>query len=248
MRNADNHSRAWTCIEGPSVLPAQSRSPGCVVSSPPPGSRVRLVRHRVFKTAVPRIDSSIARGDHPGIPASDPSRDSEASRPASNPGRRVLYRARLGRVVEYLRDILEAIGRTPLIRLNAVSKGHQPLILAKAEFLNPGGSVKDRIGIAMIDSAEKKGLLRPGGTIVEPTSGNTGLGLALVAALRGYRCIFTIPDKQSREKVNLLKAFGARVIVCPTAVAPDHPESYYKVAERLQKETPNSFLPNQYAN
>ena len=170
------------------------------------------------------------------------------SRPSSYVGRRVLDRARLGGGVEYLHDILDAIGRTPLIRLNAVSKGYQPLILAKAEFLNPGGSVKDRIGIAMIDAAEKKGLLKLGGTIIEPTSGNTGLGLALVAALRGYRCIFTIPDKQSREKVNLLKAFGARVIVCPTAVAPDHPESYYKVAERLQKETPNSFLPNQYAN
>src|SRR5437867_3657609 len=148
----------------------------------------------------------------------------------------------------YLGTILEAIGNTPLIRLNRITEGLKPLILAKAEFLNPGGSVKDRIGIAMIEASEKKGALKPGGTIVEPTSGNTGIGLALVAALKGYRCIFTIPDKQSQEKVNLLKALGARVVVCPTAVAPDHPESYYKVAERLHKEIPNSVLPYQYYN
>ena len=148
----------------------------------------------------------------------------------------------------HLGTILEAIGNTPLIRLNRITEGLKPLILAKAEFLNPGGSVKDRIGIAMIKAAEKKGALKPGGTIVEPTSGNTGIGLALVAALKGYRCIFTIPDKQSQEKVNLLKALGARVVVCPTAVAPDHPESYYKVAERLHKEIPNSVLPYQYYN
>lgn len=150
--------------------------------------------------------------------------------------------------VEYFHDILEAIGRTPLIQLNHVTKGYKPLILAKAEFLNPGGSVKDRIGILMIEAAEKKGLLTPGATIIEPTSGNTGIGLALVAALRGYRCIFTIPDKQSQEKINLVKALGARVVVCPTAVPPDHPDSYYKVAERLNKEIPNSFLPYQYYN
>jgi len=150
--------------------------------------------------------------------------------------------------MRYAEDILETIGNTPLIRLRHVTDGLRPLILAKCEFFNPGGSVKDRIGIAMIEEAERKGLLKPGGTIVEPTSGNTGMGLALVAALKGYRCIFTIPDKQSREKVNLLKAFGARVVVCPTAVPPEHPDSYYKVAERIHKETPNSFLPNQYAN
>jgi len=150
--------------------------------------------------------------------------------------------------VDVRATILEAVGNTPMIRLNRVTEGYKPTVLAKCEFLNPGGSVKDRIGIAMIEAAEKKGLLKPGGTIIEPTSGNTGMGLALVAALKGYRCIFTIPDKQSREKVNLLKAFGARVVVCPTAVPPDHPESYYKVAERVHRETPNSFLPNQYAN
>lgn len=150
--------------------------------------------------------------------------------------------------VRYSKDILEVIGNTPLVRLNSVAKGSRPRILAKCEFLNPGGSVKDRIGVAMIEAAEEEGLLKPGATIIEPTSGNTGLGLALVAALRGYRCIFTIPDKMSREKLDLVKAFGARVVVCPTAVPPDHPESYYKVAERLNREIPNSFLPYQYHN
>src|SRR3990170_45806 len=150
--------------------------------------------------------------------------------------------------MDYARDILGTIGHTPLVRLNRVARGCRPLLLAKCEFLNPGGSVKDRIGIAMIEEAERKGLLKPGGTIIEPTSGNTGMGLALVAALRGYRCIFTIPDKMSQEKINLVKALGARVVICPTAVPPDHPESYYKVAERLNKEIPNSFLPYQYHN
>ncbi len=150
--------------------------------------------------------------------------------------------------VDYYRSVLETIGRTPLIKLSHVTKGCKPLMLAKCEFFNPGGSVKDRIGITMIEAAERKGLLKPGGTIIEPTSGNTGMGLTLVAVLKGYRCIFTIPDKMSQEKIDLLKAFGARVVVCPTAVPPEHPESYYKVAERLNKEIPNSFVPNQYAN
>jgi len=150
--------------------------------------------------------------------------------------------------MEYYADILDTIGHTPLLRLNRVTKGYKPLILAKCEFFNPGGSVKDRIGITMVDAAEKKGLLKPGGTIIEPTSGNTGMGLALVAVLRGYRCIFTIPDKMSQEKINLVKALGARVVICPTAVPPDHPESYYKVAERLNTEIANSFLPYQYHN
>jgi cystathionine beta-synthase len=144
--------------------------------------------------------------------------------------------------------ILDTIGHTPLVRLNKVTDGIAATVLAKLEFMNPGGSVKDRIGTAMIDAAEKVGLLKPGGTIIEPTSGNTGVGLALVAALRGYRVTFTIPDKMAQEKINLLKAFGARVVVCPTAVPPDHPDSYYKVAERIHSETPNSFLPNQYTN
>src|ERR1017187_7786659 len=145
-------------------------------------------------------------------------------------------------------NVLEAIGNTPLIRLNRLASGLKPRIYVKAEFMNPGGSVKDRIGVAMIDEAERKGLLKPGGTIVEGTSGNTGIGLALVGAVRGYKLVFTITDKQSKEKVDLLKALGAEVIVCPTAVEPDDPRSYYSVAKKLAKEIPNSFYPNQYEN
>ncbi len=145
-------------------------------------------------------------------------------------------------------NVLEAVGWTPLIRLNRITAGIEAEIWAKVEYFNPGGSVKDRIGIAMIKEAERQGRLKPGGTIVEPTSGNTGVGLALVAALKGYRTIFTIPDKMSEEKVNLLRAYGAEVIVCPTAVAPDDPASYYSVARRIIQETPGAFMPNQYAN
>src|SRR6202140_623201 len=145
-------------------------------------------------------------------------------------------------------NILEAVGHTPLVRLNRINQGLKPQIYVKAEFTNPGGSVKDRIGISMIDEAEKKGLLKPGGTIIEGTSGNTGMGLALVAAVRGYKCVFTTTDKQSKEKVDLLKALGAEVIVCPTAVEPDDPRSYYSVAKKLAREIPNSYYPNQYDN
>src|SRR6202451_739146 len=145
-------------------------------------------------------------------------------------------------------NILEAIGRTPLVRLHRINQGLKPQIYVKADYINPGGSVKDRIGITMIDEAEKKGLLKPGGTIIEGTSGNTGMGLALVAAVRGYKMVFTITDKQSKEKVDLLKALGAEVIVCPTAVEPDDPRSYYSVAAKLAREIPNSFYPNQYEN
>jgi len=146
------------------------------------------------------------------------------------------------------RNILETIGRTPMIRLNKMAEGLAPRICVKAEFFNPGGSVKDRIALGMIEDAEKRGLLKPGGTIIEGTSGNTGIGLALVAALRGYKLIFTITDKQSREKINLLKALGAEVIVCPTAVEPEDPRSYYSVAKTLAKEIPNAYYPNQYEN
>lgn len=145
-------------------------------------------------------------------------------------------------------NVLEAVGRTPLIRLNRINQGLKPTIYAKVEYFNPGGSVKDRIAINMIDEAEKRGDLSPGGTIIEGTSGNTGMGLALVAAVRGYKVIFTTTDKQSKEKVDLLKSLGAEVIVCPTAVEPDDPRSYYSIAKKLAAEIPNSYYPNQYDN
>ncbi|MDE1976125.1 MAG: pyridoxal-phosphate dependent enzyme [Elusimicrobia bacterium] len=145
-------------------------------------------------------------------------------------------------------SVLETVGNTPLIRLNRMAEGLKPKIYVKAEFFNPGGSVKDRIGVSMIDEAERRGLLKPGGTIVEGTSGNTGIGLALVAALRGYKLIFTITDKQSREKINFLKALGAEVVVCPTNVEPEDPRSYYSVAKKMAAELPNAFYPNQYDN
>jgi cystathionine beta-synthase len=144
--------------------------------------------------------------------------------------------------------LLELVGNTPLVRLQNVVPDDAATLLAKLEYLNPGGSIKDRIAITMVDAAEREGKLRPGGTIVEPTSGNTGTGLAIVAALRGYKCIFTMPDKMSREKISLLKAFGAEVIVCPYAVEPDSPESYYSVSDRLAEEIPGAFKPDQYRN
>jgi cystathionine beta-synthase len=147
-----------------------------------------------------------------------------------------------------LESFLDAMGDTPLVRLRKVTAGLKPTILAKLEMLNPGGSVKDRIGLRMIEAAERAGTLRPGGTIVEPTSGNTGHGLAIAAAIRGYRCIFVMPDKMSAEKVALLRAYGAEVIITPTAVAPESPESYYRVADRLTEEIPGAFQPNQYFN
>ena len=145
-------------------------------------------------------------------------------------------------------SILDTIGWTPLIRLNHVTRGIRTPVYAKAEFFNPGGSVKDRIGLPIIERAEKEGRLKPGGTIVEGTSGNTGIGLAIAAALRGYKCIFTMPDKMSQEKVRLLKAFGAEVIVTPTAVPPDHPDNYVMMAKRIAAETPNAILADQFYN
>ena len=150
--------------------------------------------------------------------------------------------------MKYYENILETIGRTPLVRLNRIFGNCQGLALAKVEAFNPGGSVKDRIGINMIDEAERTGILKPGGTIIECTSGNTGFGLALVAAVRGYRAIFTMPDKVALEKSRLLKAIGAEVRLCPTAVEPDDPKSYYSVAKKLHAEIENSFYPNQYHN
>ena len=150
--------------------------------------------------------------------------------------------------MEIYESILGAIGNTPLVRLNHVTRGIQASVLAKCEFMNPGGSVKDRIGLAMVEAAEREGKLKPGGTIVEATSGNTGVGLAIAAAIKGYKCIFVLPDKMSEEKIQLLRAFGARVIVTPTAVEPDDPRSYYSVSKRLVEETPNSILAGQYWN
>jgi len=150
--------------------------------------------------------------------------------------------------VQVLDTILDAVGRTPLVRLHRVTAGLTPTVLAKVESLNPGGSVKDRIGLRMVEEAERRGLLRPGGTIVEPTSGNTGHALAITAAIKGYRMIFVMADKQSAEKIALLRAYGAEVVVCPTAVPRDSPESYYSVADRLSREIPGAFQPNQYFN
>jgi cystathionine beta-synthase len=152
------------------------------------------------------------------------------------------------RAMHVMETFLDAMGNTPLVRLRKVTKGVRPTILAKLEMLNPGGSVKDRIGLRMIEAAERAGALKPGGTIVEPTSGNTGHGLAIAAAIKGYRCIFVMPDKMSQEKVALLRAYGAEVIITPTAVAPESPESYYRVADRLTEEIPGAFQPNQYFN
>jgi cystathionine beta-synthase len=148
----------------------------------------------------------------------------------------------------YYESLLELIGNTPLVKLRSVTSGLAPTVLAKVEYFNPGGSVKDRIAIRMVDAAEQSGELQPGGTIVEPTSGNTGVGLALVAQQRGYRCIFVCPDKVSADKINALRAYGAEVVVCPTAVAPEDPRSYYAVSDRLARETPGGWKPDQYAN
>jgi cystathionine beta-synthase len=145
-------------------------------------------------------------------------------------------------------SLLELVGNTPLVRLQQIVPTDAATVLAKLEFLNPGGSIKDRIAITMVEAAEREGKLKPGGTIVEPTSGNTGTGLAIVAALKGYRCIFTMPDKMSREKISLLKAFGAEVIICPYAVEPESPESYYSVSDRLAEEIPGAYKPDQYTN
>src|SRR3954469_20631286 len=145
-------------------------------------------------------------------------------------------------------SVLETIGWTPLIRLHRVTRGMRTPVYAKAEIFNPGGSVKDRIGMPIIERAEREGRLKPGGTIVEGTSGNTGVALAIAAVLRGYRCIFTMPDKMSQEKVRLLKAFGAEVIITPTAVPADHPDNYVMMAKRIAHETPNAVLANQFYN
>ena len=148
----------------------------------------------------------------------------------------------------YYKSIIETIGNTPLVRLNKVTKGIEGTVLTKLEYFNPGNSMKDRVALRMIEDAEQKGWIKPGGTIIEGTSGNTGMGLALVAIAKGYKCIFTLNDKQSKEKIDILRAMGAEVIVCPTNVPPEDPRSYYSVAKKLNSEIPNSFYPNQYDN
>ncbi|HSK27645.1 MAG TPA: cystathionine beta-synthase [Jiangellales bacterium] len=150
--------------------------------------------------------------------------------------------------MQYYDSVVDLVGNTPLVRLKAVAQGIRAIVLAKVEYLNPGGSVKDRIALRMVEDAERSGELEPGGTIVEPTSGNTGVGLALVAQQRGYRCVFVCPDKVSEDKRNVLRAYGAEVVVCPTAVPPEHPDSYYSVSDRLTREIDGAWKPNQYAN
>ena len=150
--------------------------------------------------------------------------------------------------MRYAQSVVDLVGGTPLVALNRVTAGLAPLVLAKVEYVNPGGSVKDRIALKMITEAERSGALQPGGTIVEPTSGNTGVGLALVAQQRGYKCVFVCPDKVSEDKRNVLRAYGAEVVVCPTAVAPEDPGSYYSVSARLATELPQAWKPDQYAN
>src|SRR5882757_5803700 len=150
--------------------------------------------------------------------------------------------------MRYVDNVVELIGNTPLVRLHNLTVGIEATVLAKIEYFNPGGSVKDRIAVRMVDEAEKAGALRPGGTIVEPTSGNTGVGLALVAQLKGYKCVFVCPDKVSEDKRNVLKAYGAEVVVCPTAVAPEDPRSYYLVSDQLARDIPGAWKPNQYSN
>src|ERR1700688_2161415 len=145
-------------------------------------------------------------------------------------------------------NILDTIGNTPMIRLNKITRDFPCMVVAKVDYFNPGNSIKDRMAVKMIEVAEKEGKLKPGGTIIEGTSGNTGMGLALAACVKGYKCIFATTDKQSKEKSDILKAVGAEVIVCPTNVEPDDPRSYYSVAKRLAKEIPNSYHPNQYDN
>ena len=148
----------------------------------------------------------------------------------------------------YYNNILEIIGNTPLVKINKLNPNPRVTLLAKLEFLNPGGSIKDRIGSYMVDKAEREGKLKKGGTIIEPTSGNTGVGLAMVAAIRGYKHIYVMPDKMSEEKRNLLRAYGARVVITPTAVSPEDPRSYYLVSDKLVRETPGGYKPDQYSN
>lgn len=168
--------------------------------------------------------------------------------PPRNPDATVVLGEEREELMRVYNSLIELVGNTPLVRLKKVTAGLAPTVLAKVEYFNPGGSVKDRIALRMVEDAERRGLLKPGGTIVEPTSGNTGVGLAIVAAEKGYRCIFVCPDKVGADKLAVLRAYGAEVVVCPTTVAPDHPDSYYSVSDRLAATIPGAWKPDQYSN
>src|SRR3954451_8723821 len=239
--------RSASCSSSPPHVSAVPNPPWTTTSGVPPSPRLRQYICTPLTGAYPSVirttvDSLIPleRRGHAGLigPASD--------------GMSLTHRAaRGGPPVQYAESVLDLIGGTPLVRLRSVSRDlgpDAPLVLAKVEFVNPGGSVKDRIAVRMIDAAEDAGLLKPGGTIVEPTSGNTGIGLALVAQRRGYRCIFVCPDKVGQDKINVLRAYGAEVVVCPTAVDPADPRSYYSVSDRLARESPGGWKPDQYSN
>jgi cystathionine beta-synthase len=217
---------------GPTVVAAvRARIPGDVGVIGPDGSPQTLAAAVGLHSAGLPVT---LYADHPGGPV-----------PA---GVRLLPLSDSGPPMEVADSLLDLIGGTPLVRLDRMGRDLTCHLLAKLEFLNPGGSVKDRPALAMIEAAERDGQLRPGGTIVEPTSGNTGVGLAIVAARRGYRCVFVMPDKIAAEKIDLLRAYGAEVVVCPTTVAPEHPDSYYSVSDRLARDTPGAFKPDQYRN
>jgi len=233
-------SKAHHVVRSPTADP----SPGVVADL-----RARIPREvAVTGPADEAAAAAIALEKH-GFPVTLVTDEEPADRPRlERAGIRVLRASDPGPPMEVADSLIELVGDTPLVRLDRIGRDLDCQVLAKLEQLNPGGSVKDRIALAMIEAAERDGSLSPGGTIVEPTSGNTGVGLAIVAARRRYRCIFVMPDKMSQEKISLLRAYGAEVVVCPTAVAPEHPESYYSVANRLASEIPGAFQPNQYAN
>lgn len=239
-----------------------------VVGGDPPPERLALRAHQVVTVAPGELLANLVAelrgrfprqvgvvgdgGDHvaaklhdAGLPVELHTDDTLAAVPE---GVEVVPITDTGQPMEVVDSLLDLVGETPLVRLDRIGRDLPCQLLAKVEFLNPGGSVKDRPALAMIEDAERRGLLGPGSTIVEGTSGNTGIGLAIVAARRRYRCIFVMPDKMAPEKIALLRAYGAEVIVCPTAVAPDHPDSYYSVTARLASEIPGAFHPNQYAN
>jgi cystathionine beta-synthase len=221
-----------------------------VPSGPIPAATISELRAHIPRSVavigndIGAVTAAAAQLHHSGLPVVVLADDA----PGVEPGIEVVPISDPGPPIDAADSLLALIGRTPMVRLDRIGRDVPGQLLAKLEMLNPGGSVKDRPALAMIEAAERDGRLQPGGTIVEPTSGNTGVGLAIVAARRGYRCIFTMPDKIASEKVALLRAYGAEVVVCPTAVDPSHPDSYYSVARRLTESTPGAFQPDQYSN